>query len=223
MIHLKSVISHQRIRLVIFDLDGTITRSPNVWRHLHEELGTWNSGRIFAQQYLNGEISYREWAQLDCSLWKGTRLEELLRITSRIEYYDGAAETIKRLREAGIRVGIVSAGISLVAERAGRDLNVDLILSNEILIENGVLTGTIETRVSLDEKPQIIERIAASIGLTMSEVAVVGDNIFDIPRDAAIKIAFNPTSKEVEEAADFVVRDEDLRKVLPLIISEGAS
>jgi phosphoserine phosphatase len=85
MIHLKSVISHQRIRLVIFDLDGTITRSPNVWRHLHEELGTWNSGRIFAQQYLNGEISYREWAQLDCSLWKGTRLEELLRITSRMD------------------------------------------------------------------------------------------------------------------------------------------
>ncbi len=74
---------------------------------------------------------------------------------------------------------------------------------------------------SLDDKPKIIRDVATSLGIPMSQVAVVGDNVFDMPSEAMLKIAFNPRSKEAEDAADFVVKDDDLRKVLPLILREA--
>jgi len=197
---LKKNISKSIVKLVIFDLDGTITRSPNIWKHLH-----------------NGEISYEEWAKLDCSLWKGTKLERILQITSEIKYFDGATETIGQLKKAGIKVGIVSAGISFLAEKVGKDLNVDVVVSNDLRISNGVITGEIETNVSIDNKKSIIQDIAQSMSLTMSEVVVVGDHVFDLPPEAGLKIAFNPRHTEAENAADFIVKGEDLMEILKII------
>ena len=212
--------SRQQMRLTVFDLDGTLTRIPNVWRHLHMKLGTWATGRVFAQRYLDGEINYREWAESDCALWKGTSLSRISEIISGIEYVTGAEETVNRLKEAGMKIGIVSAGISILADRAGKDLNADIVLSNRLLTSDGALTGGIETAVSVDEKPKIICDIAASLSIPMHEVATVGDNVYDIPRESGLRIAFNPKSREAEEMADFVVRNDDLRSVLEIILEE---
>jgi len=214
---LKKINSKPIVKLVIFDLDGTITRSPNIWQHLHSELGTWKWAKNYAQKYQNGEISYEEWAKLDCSLWKGTKLERILQITSEIKYFDGTTETIGQLKKAGIKVGIVSAGISFLAEKVGKDLNVDVVMSNDLKISNDVITGEIETNVSIDNKKSIIQDIAQSMFLTMSEVVVVGDHVFDLPREAGLKIAFNPRHTEAENAADFIVKGEDLTEVFKII------
>ena len=208
----------QKVKLVVFDLDGTLTKSPNIWRHLHTELGTWEYGRVFAKKYLSGEITYREWAELDCGLWKGTELAKILGVMSEIEYHDGATETVRKLKEAGLRVGIVSAGLSLLADRAGKDLGADIVLSNRLVESGGILTGEIDTKVSIDDKAKIIRGVATSLGISMSEVAVIGDNLFDMPEEAGIKIAFNPKSREAEDAADFVVRGDDLRKILEFLL-----
>lgn len=209
------------MKLIIFDLDGTLTKSPNIWRHLHTELGTWEHGKVFAAKYLGGEITYREWAELDCGLWKGVELAKILNVTSEIEYHDGAAETVKMLKKAGLKVGIVSAGLSLLADRAANDLGVDIVLSNELIASEGRLTGQIDAKVSVDDKAGIIRDIATSMGISMSEVAVVGDNIFDMPKEAGLKIAFNPKSKEAEDAADFVVRGDDLKEILKLVLTQN--
>ena len=214
---MKKINSKPIVKLVIFDLDGTITRSPNIWQHLHSELGTWKWAKNYAQKYQNGEISYEEWAKLDCSLWKGTKLERILQITSEIKYFDGTTETIGQLKKAGIKVGIVSAGISFLAEKVGKDLNVDVVMSNDLKISNDVITGEIETNVSIDNKKSIIQDIAQSMFLTMSEVVVVGDHVFDLPREAGLKIAFNPRHTEAENAADFIVKGEDLTEVFKII------
>ena len=161
---------------MIFDLDGTITRSPNIWKHLHSELGTWNQAKTYAQKYQNGEISYEEWAKLDCALWKGTKVKRILDITSEIQYFDGAKETIRQLKNAGIKVGIVSAGISFLAERVGKDLNMDIVISNDLKILNDTITGEIKVKVSIDNKKSIIQDLANCMSLTMSEVIVVGDH-----------------------------------------------
>ena len=214
---MKKNFSKSIMKLVIFDLDGTITRSPNIWKHLHSELGTWNWARNYAQKYRSGEISYEEWAKLDCSLWKGTKVEKILQITSEIKYFDGAAETIKQLKKAGIKVGIVSAGISFLAEKVGKDLNVDVVMSNDLKISNDAITGEIETKVSINNKKSIIKDIANSMSLTLSEIVVVGDHVFDLPEEAGLKIAFNPRHAEAEKAADFVVKGDDLTEIFKII------
>ena len=205
------------MKLVIFDLDGTITRAPNIWRHIHLKLGTWNKAKNYALKYQQDEISYEEWAKLDCALWKGTRVEQILKIISEIKYFDNAEETMTNLKQVGIKVGIVSAGISFLADKVGKDLNVDVVMSNNLKISNDVITGEIETNVSVNNKKSIIQRIATSMSLTMSEVAVVGDHAFDLPNEAGLKIAFNPRHIDAEKDADFIMKGEDLMEIFKLI------
>ena len=214
---MKKKIKNLKVKLVIFDLDGTITRAPNIWRHIHLKLGTWNQAKNYALKYQQGEISYEEWAKLDCALWKGTKVEQILEVTSEIKYFNNAEKTVKLLKQSGIKVGIVSAGISFLAEKVAKDLNVDVVISNDLKISNNVITGDIETNVSVNNKKSIIQRIANSMSLTMSEVAVVGDHSFDLPNEAGLKIAFNPRHVEAEKVADFIVEGEDLMEIFKLI------
>ncbi|MFQ6085233.1 MAG: hypothetical protein ACE5OY_03085 [Candidatus Bathyarchaeia archaeon] len=43
--------SSSRIRLVVFDLDGTLTTIRSIWRLIHDELGTWDKAREFRERF----------------------------------------------------------------------------------------------------------------------------------------------------------------------------
>ena len=59
-------------RAVLFDLDGTLTPVPSVWRHLHEGLGLWESAaRRHQEDFERGAISYETFCALDAAHWKG--------------------------------------------------------------------------------------------------------------------------------------------------------
>ena len=55
-----------RFRLAVFDVDGTLTRIESCWQFIHERLDTWEKGgKVNAQLYFSGKISYDDWARLD--------------------------------------------------------------------------------------------------------------------------------------------------------------
>jgi len=41
----------KKLRLVVFDVDGTLIKVESSWQHLHEQLGTWDRGRKYAEQF----------------------------------------------------------------------------------------------------------------------------------------------------------------------------
>ncbi|MHA2080816.1 MAG: hypothetical protein ACW99H_06700 [Candidatus Thorarchaeota archaeon] len=53
------------IQLVVFDVDGTLTKHSSVWWRLHEHFGTTVEGKQYYEQYFAGEITYDQWADLD--------------------------------------------------------------------------------------------------------------------------------------------------------------
>jgi len=204
---------HRELRAAIFDLDGTLTDTRSIWRHLHEKFGTLAVGRRTAEMYRNGLIDYVEWARLDAACWRNVRLSSLLSALDEIHYTTGARETIEQLKGHGIRTGIVSAGLSVLADKAKIDLNADLAISNELKANDGILTGEVIVRVGPGNKASVIEEAAWLLGAEMQETVVVGDNIFDIPESAGLKIAFKPVTQQTRTAADIVIEGDDIRTI----------
>ena len=210
--------SRKEIQLAVFDLDGTLTKIESIWQYLHIKLGTWETGRISAEKYWRGEMTYQEWAEKDSILWKDVSVAKVSSILREIPFIDGALETFEELKRRSVWTGIVSAGISLLADRAKKELGADFAVANKLLHEEGKLTGKIRVKVSLRNKDEIIREMAWMLGVDLENCAVVGDNVFDLPDGVGLKIAFNPKSADVREIADITIESGDLTDVLGYLI-----
>jgi len=210
----------KKLRLVVFDVDGTLIRVESSWRHLHQQLGTWDRGRKYAERFFKGSITYEDWARLDASLWRGLPLERVQRIVNDIPYTDGACDVITTLRRRGLLVVLLSAGLSIVTDRIREDIGVDDSLANELAVENSLLTGEVRVDVSFSNKGEVLHRFLEKFGVTPDECAAVGDDETMIPlfEKVGLGIAFNPRKKVVEKHADVVVKGNDLRQVLPHLL-----
>ncbi len=213
----------KKLKLVVFDVDGTLTRAYSSWQYLHECLGTWDRGRRYAEQFHQGTITYEEWAQLDASLWKDLPLQRVQQITDNIPYVDGAREVITTLRKAGFKVILLSAGLSLATERINKEIGVDDSLANELIVTDGFLTGEVKVNVSFNNKDEALRSILQRFDAQIDECAAVGDDetMIALFEKVDLRIAFNPRSKLVEEHADVVVRGNDLREVLAHLLKQG--
>jgi phosphoserine phosphatase len=207
------------IRLVVFDVDGTLTVHTSIWWRLHEAFGTQEEGRAFFDKYFAGEITYRQWANNDAGLWKGKSLNQVMEIVRATDLIPGAKETIKSLKAMGISVAILSGGVDLLADDVARRLGIGYVLTNKLRHTNGTLTGEVEVLVEWGQKVKNIAQIADHFGVSLKETAFVGDGLNDISvfRRVGLSIAFRPERQEVADAAQAVVRDDDLRGILKLI------
>jgi phosphoserine phosphatase len=210
-----------KLRLVVFDVDGTLLKVRSSWQHIHEALGTWEKGRQYAEQFSQGLIGYEKWAELDASLWRGQPLEKVKRAISGMPYTVGAKELIVALRKSGFRVVLLSAGLSLVAERIEREIGVDYALANDLVVENGVLTGDVKVNVPVDGKLGALQRITGLFGVKLEECAAVGDDESLVPlfQHVGLGIAFNPQDERLERLAHVIIKNGDLLHVLPHMVS----
>jgi phosphoserine phosphatase len=209
-------------KLVVFDVDGTLMKTLS-WRHLHKALGTWNQGRKYFEQFLHGRITYEQWACLDAALWRGQPLRKIRRIVNSMPYTNGAQEVLATLRRKGFKVLLLSAGLSFVTERIRKEIGVDAALANELIAKNGYLTGEVKVNVTFNNKHEALRSMLKKFNTKTNECIAVGDDETLIPlfKKVGLAIAFNPRSKEVEKHADIVVKSDNLRSVLPHILTSN--
>jgi phosphoserine phosphatase len=208
----------RKIRLVVFDLDGTLTPVDSLWRFPHEEFGTWNQGKLAAQNYRQGKISYKEWAETDAKYWAGASLAKINAALEQIPYRKGVREVFRTLQENNVKTVIISAGLSLLTDKAAKELGADLALSNELETNDGRLTGEITVKVAVNDKSRIVEQVAARLGIPLCEVALVGDRAFDLSQPECLRIAFNPKDDVARGQADVVIEADDMSRILQYII-----
>lgn len=212
------------IKLVIFDVDGTILQSFG-WQFIHQNLGTWDAAKEYSDQFFSNRITYEEWARLDTALWKGQTIAKIKEIIEQMPYTAGAREILAILKRRGIGTYLLSAGLSQVAERIKKETLIDGYTANTLLAKDGFLTGEVEVNVSFHSKDRNLPHILQRFNATQKECAAVGDDPSLIPlfKKVALAIAFNPTSIEVEENADVTIKNKDLRKILPYLLKNNRS
>jgi phosphoserine phosphatase len=199
----------EKLRIIAFDMDGVLVDVKSSWQFIHEAFGASNSENV--KRYLNGQITYSELMRRDIALW-GRRVH----ISAR-----GATQAFDCLKMAGLKTALISAGVSVLADRLRAILGLDLVFANSVLTDQqGFLTGEGEETVGLLDKLKVLKKLAALENVSVSECAVVGDSIYYIPmfNEAGLRIAFNTNEDSVRKAADVVIEKKDLREILPYLV-----
>lgn len=211
----------KKIKLVIFDMDGVLINSLSSWKYLHDYFGTCNDNSV--DDYLKGKIDDIEFIKRDVSLWqKNNKLisrNKIVEIFSNIPIMNGAKKCISYLKEHEVKTAIVSAGIDILADRVKKELGIDYSFSNGIKTdEKGYLINEGILNVQLMYKDKTVEDISKKLDISFEEMAAVGNSCFDIPmlELCGLGIAFNPEDDCTRRAADFVVEEKDLSKVISI-------
>jgi len=206
-------------RLVVFDMDGVLADTISSWVFVHQRFGVDNEGSLNA--YLKGEIDDLEFIRRDIGLWKskdpGVTSERIRRILEDVPLMPGTSETMARLRGAGTRTAIVSAGIDLLSERIAKELRMDHQVANGLETDgHGRLSGRGILRVKLADKGDAVTEAAGLFGVPRAEVVAVGNSKYDISmfHRAGKGIAFSPADDQIRESADAVVESRDLTGIL---------
>jgi phosphoserine phosphatase len=207
-------------RAVLFDLDGTLTTVASVWRHIHERLGLWEAEAHRHQiAFERGEIGYEEFCARDAAHWKGMPESDLRAITDAIPYRPGVRECVALLKEAGLVVGVISTGLTLLVERVNRDLDPAYAIANRLVARRGVLTGEVKVNVEHGRKGDAVDLFCGQFGVDYREVITVGDSDGDISmfEHSGFSIAFNPATEATARAARAVGRGESLLAIVDLL------
>ncbi|WP_297508958.1 HAD-IB family phosphatase [Thermococcus sp.] len=201
------------VRLIAFDLEGTLVKSVSSWVELHKKFGTWEKGKEYAELFFSDEIDYVTWAELDASLWKGHTREEVMEWAESVEYLDYAPELIAFLKENDFRIAILSSGLKCLAERIGRELGVDYVYANELVFdEKGVITGGVNPLVDFKSKGTILRELKDKLRPEITVAVGDGYNDLSMFREADVSIAINP-----HEGVEGDHNVESLREVREII------
>lgn len=206
-----------RLKLALFDLDGTLKQERDPYVYLHKQLGTWEQSEEFFQLGLQGKISYAEWLRRDAELWAGQPVAHIIALYRADPYVPGAREVLQALKQADVIVALISTGLTLHAELVRAEFGLDYVFANEVLVADGRLTGEAVERVPEGGKGVIADQLMAELGVGSEALLAVGDSTSDIAlfQRAGLSVAVNPSSEAVRAAADIVLEEADLRPLRP--------
>jgi phosphoglycolate phosphatase len=174
-----------KYQLAMFDSDGTLADTlpwmRSVFNELAEEFGF---RKVESHEYdrfkmLHGAALYRE---LNLPLWKLPRVVRGMRrkmseYTGSFHLYNGIAEVLQRLTEAGIKVAVVSSN--------SRE-NVERILG----AENARLVSHFGCGVSMFGKAARLRQTVRACGVAARGAIYVGDEVRDAEAARVAGVAF---------------------------------
>jgi phosphoserine phosphatase len=169
-----------QIKLVAFDVDGTLLRGPTLCECIALGIGKCDEMRAIERLTLAKDIAA---ARAEMISWyqchdKAT----LLRYVKSVTFAPGAREGVLTLKRAGVRVALVSITWQFAVDWVASELGVDLAVGTGWR-EDGTIA-----HFWPEDKPTWLAECAEGIGVRPAEIAAVGDSRGDLQmlRSAAI-------------------------------------
>ncbi len=212
--------NNQHFKVAIFDLDGTLTQERSIWEYIHRQLGKWYGfAEEYQKKFLAGQISYSRFCELDAEVWKGMKLEALSEIVQTVPFHPGVDELIGHLKHNGLKLAMVSSGLSLLSNWVHERHGFDYSVSNDLLDEDGILTGKVRVQVYYDKKAVWAKKILKQFGVKPEEVIAIGDSRGDMEmfQIAGLSVAFNSSCKDLDKIASVCVQSQNLADIIPML------
>jgi phosphoserine phosphatase len=211
------------IKLAVFDLDGTLTRSDtSVLRHVGREFGFADKAERLAALYSDCALNNAQVSRTAAVLLQGRARIELQRALMTLPMVDGIAETVALLDSQQVSCALATITFDFAAEYVAHTFGFELERVAATALEwssDNRLTGNVRVALEDEDKCCFIQRQCTELGISTAQVLVVGDGRSDIPAMEMVgwSVGFNPT-REVEDLASISLHDTtDLLDVVPHI------
>lgn len=207
-------------KLVVFDIDNTLTRGISIWEMIYVLLGTWESiGVKHLERFQRGEIDFNEFARADAREYAGSPAEIITEAAAALSYAPGMEQTFVGLRERGIATAFVSSTIGQFADWLAEKLEVHHAYANPMMVgPDGLLTGEIELAVPCHHKHHAMRELREKMGIAKDEVLAVGDSVLDFTmfEEAGKSCCVAHAPEEVRSVVTHRLPDDSLLGVLDL-------
>ncbi|MBW6462375.1 MAG: HAD family phosphatase [DPANN group archaeon] len=197
-----------KIKLAVFDLDGTVVKYGGRWHSSWDAIGDASGHKEehdrICDYYYPRKDKYDEWLQKNAELLIGIKISEIGKSIFPPPYADGVKDTVDFLKKMNCLCGLLSSGVDFVADRVKEDLLLDFSVANKLDVIDGAFTGTAKTIVQLWDKDKKLVELAEKFNVPLSQVLFIGDHENDISamNVAGHSIAFCPKTSEVRNVAD---------------------
>jgi phosphoserine phosphatase len=145
------------------------------------------------------------------------REEEILDIVKTVPFHPGTDELIAYLKDKRLKLSVVSSGLSVLSNWVHQKYGFDYSVSNDLLHENGVLTGKVKIQVHFDQKAEWVKRILQKFKTRPEEVIAIGDSKGDLDMFELVgfSIAFNSSCKDLDRIASVCIQGQNLADIIP--------
>ena len=160
------------IKLVVFDLDGTLTRGETICEVIARQIGQIRRMKELEQAKTIDELRI---AREEMAEWyRPYSVSELCSFLKRVTIAPGTPEAFQLLREQGLKTAIVSITWEFAVEWFARQFGADFYVGTKLL-SNGQIK-----HFWAQDKAQWIKSVMLRLGLTPKQVAAVGDSSSDL-------------------------------------------
>jgi phosphoserine phosphatase len=212
-------------RLIAFDMDSTLIDIECV-DEIADVVGKGPAVAAITEAAMCGEISdYKESLARRLELLAGTPVSALQRVYEhRLRLHPGVLKLLAYARWDGLKILLVSGGFTYFTDRLRPRLGLDYAVSNELEIEDGVMTGRVLGRiVDGQAKRDAVAQACIDIGCSHEQVIAVGDGANDLPmmQLAGLSVAYRAKPK-VREYANVSIDTGGLNRLLEVIVPSVA-
>ena len=218
--------SDNEVKCVIFDCGGVLVDSVSSWKTLHDHFGTDNSLNL--KRFIKGELTDVEFMSSDIKMWKDKQdpipRDVLFRAYSGVKLMEGARELVAELKDKGVFVAIVSAGVDIFVSSIAAMLKVDDWIANgfkfnddETLSDEGIC------RLHAVKKDVVIRKLMSMHNFSPEDCVSIGDSEMDLSMivDESRFIGFNPSRESslsaFESAGVPIIKEKDLMLLKPYL------
>jgi HAD superfamily phosphoserine phosphatase-like hydrolase len=173
---------HTQIKLVAFDVDGTLLRGPTICECIAAGIGRSDEMRAIERLTSAKDIAA---ARAEMVSWyQCLDRATLLRFVESVTFAPGAREGVAALKRAGIHIALVSITWRFAVDWVASELGADFAIGSD-WHEDGTIV-----HFWPDDKATWLTQCAARLGLTPAQFAVVGDSAGDMPMLRLARIGY---------------------------------
>lgn len=208
-----------RSKAVFLDVDGTLTIDTIPWKQVHDYF--YPNDKLDVTIF-EEELNFHEWAKEEVKSWKGKKYQDLQNALLNPSLRGGVALGIRKLRQFGFKVILLSGGIDEMVKNVIENIKVDHCASNSIIQKEGIITGEMDYKIG--SKTEYISLLQDQMNIDPKSSVAVGNGENDVEMFKMLdySIAFNPRTIDVANAATTAVYGNDFDQVVTLILENSA-